>query len=146
MRFDNIIEHVPGKLLYTADALSHGPLSAAHGTTIFKQDGVESYVATVTSALPASRERLEVNCRAQAADPICQKVIAFCQSEWPSKQGISANLQPFWGVCGHFSLHDDLLLHGTRIVDPHQLQLETLHKLHQGNMGIQRCHARTSSV
>ena len=29
---------------------------------------------------------------------------------------------------------------------PHQLQLETLHKLHQGHQGIQRCRARIYSV
>lgn len=53
---------------------------------------------------------------------------------------------PYWNVRGHFSLHDDLLLYGTRIVVPHQLQLETLHKLHQGHQGIQHCHAHASSA
>lgn len=146
MRFDYSIQHVPGKFLYTADALSRSPLHPADSPTMDTHDGTESYVAAVISSLPASKERLAVYRRAQAADPICQKVSAFCRSTWPNKHAISTTLQPYWDARGHFSLHDDLLLYGTRIVVPHQLQLETLQKLHQGHQGIQRCRARTYSV
>ena len=80
-----VVEHVPGKLLYTADALSCSPLHVNEDTTMDKYDSVESYAAMVTSTLPASSERLEVYHRAQAADPICQNVIAFCRSKWLNK-------------------------------------------------------------
>ena len=42
-------------------------------------------------------------------------------------------------VKGNLSLHNELLLHGGRIVVPKQLQAETLQKIHTSHQGIVQC-------
>ena len=62
MRFSYSIQHVPGKLQYTADTLSRAPLreNDIDLQTLEKQSEVESFIATITSYLPASQQRLLV--------------------------------------------------------------------------------------
>ena len=63
MRFDFTIKHIPpGKLLYTADALSRSPQEdKAHETKPWNDlhDEVECYVNAVLVTLPASDQRLD---------------------------------------------------------------------------------------
>ena len=46
---------------------------------------------------------------------------------------------------GDLTLHDNLLLYGSRIVVPKSLRAATLRKIHNGHQGIQRCRQRTTS-
>ena len=57
-RFDYTIQHVPGKLLYTADALSRAPITATEAP-LDQSDEVETFIESVTSNLPASTPWLE---------------------------------------------------------------------------------------
>ena len=85
MRFSYSIQYVPGKLLYTADTLSRDPMRGKDidPQTLEKQSEVESFIATITSHLPASQHRLQVYQEAQAADLVCSRIITFCKSGWP---------------------------------------------------------------
>ena len=146
MRFDYQISHVLGKYLYTADALSRSPVHHIPDTTdLIQQEEVEHFIQTVATHLPASKERLEVYCQAQLTDPTCTAVRNYCITGWPSKQQLTDNLLPYWKVRGELSLYENLLLYGSRIVVPTNLQNETLHKIHQGHQSIQRCRLRIAS-
>ena len=138
MRFSYSITHVAGKLLYTADALSRAPLREDNPENSDKQAEVESFIATIIASLPASQQRLLGYQNAQAADSICSRIITYCKSGWPRSCNDS-DLKPYWNVRGNLTLHDELLLHGGRIVVPKKLQMETLHKIHAGHQGILRC-------
>ena len=145
MRFSYSIQHVPGKLLYTADTLSRAPLREdSDAQTLQRQSEVESFINTITSHLPASQQRLRVYQKAQVADPVCSRVTTYCKSEWP-KSCNDPELKPYWTVRGNLSLHDELLLYGGRIVVPKQLQKETLQKIHTGHQGIVRCRLRAAT-
>ena len=145
MRFSYSIQHVPGKLLYTADTLSRAPLREEYDTqTLQRQSEVESFINTITSQLPASQQRLQVYQKAQAADPVCSRVITYCKSGWP-KSCNDPEVKPYWTVKGNLTLHDELLLYGGRIVVPKQLQKETVQKIHTGHQGIVRCRLRAVS-
>ena len=143
MRFSYSIQHVPGKLLYTADTLSRAPLRGKDidPQTLEKQSEVESFIATITSHLPASQQRLLVYQKAQATDPVCSRVITYCKSEWPRSCN-DPELKHYYAVRGNLTLHNELLLYGGRIVVPKQLQAETLQKIHTGHQGIVRCRLR----
>ena len=78
-RFDYTIHHVPGKELYTADALSRAPSSVAGTISQQFQNELESFVDTVTSVLPASSDRLEEYRTAQKADTTCSMVRHYCE-------------------------------------------------------------------
>ena len=71
-RFDYSIQHVLGKLLYTADALSRAPTTTS-GDHSTQSEEVETFIATVTSTLPASAQRLEAYRKAQAEDTIANE-------------------------------------------------------------------------
>ena len=136
------VQHVPGKLLYTADTLSRSPTSASFGPAVAE---VEEFVDSVVAALPASASRLMVYSQAQKQDSTCQQIREFCQTSWPSKERVNTHLKAFWKVRGSFTVCQDLLLYNSRIVVPRGLQRETLGKIHQGHQGLERCLLRIRS-
>ena len=48
-------------------------------------------------------------------------------------------IAPYWEAEGMLTLKDDLLLYGSRIVVQASLQKETVMKLHEGHLVIERC-------
>lgn len=70
-KFDYNIKHIPGKLLYAADALSRAPTSVGNAESLQLQEEVEVLIVNVVSTLPASRTQLDVYCRGQAQDALC---------------------------------------------------------------------------
>ena len=54
-------------------------------------------------------------------------------------------MKPYWQSLDKLSLHNDLLLFGSRIVVPKQLRKLNLEKIHQGHQGINRCCLRVKS-
>lgn len=146
MRFDYQIVHVPGKYLYTADTLSRAPLPAdSDDKTCMQQEEVEHFIQSVISLLPTSRERLETFKQCQAEDTVCSKLITYLSTGWPNKHSLPDSLKPYWAARGNLSLHNDLLLYGSRIVIPATLQKQVLQKIHHGHQGIQRCRLRIAS-
>ncbi len=139
-RFDYIICHVPGKLLYTADALSWAPLPGTGDLST--QLEVETFIGAIMRTLPATAPRLEAYRKCQADDGVCSQVRRYCEEGWPEKRFISPDLMPFWKARDALTLHDNLLLFDQRIVVPPTLQRETLERIREGHQGIQRCRMR----
>ena len=143
-RFDFTIQHTPGKLLYTADALSRAPL-AEKGESLQTQEEVETFIEAITSSLPASQQRLEAYRQAQAQDTTCAKVQEYCRTEWPEKRLVEPGLIAYWKVRSSLTMCNNLLLFNNRIVIPAALQRETLKQIHEGHQGIVRCRVRVQS-
>eukprot|EP00731_Ephydatia_muelleri_P000238 Em0001g238a len=139
MRFAFSIVHVPGKYMYTADALSRAPTGVPVDSCIEFQKEVESHIAAVTETLPATKQQLDKYRHAQATDTETGAVITYCKFGWPVKAKLSPNLKPYWMVRAKLTLHHDLLLYGSRIVIPQGLRQETMLKIHQGHQGILKC-------
>ena len=118
MRFDYSVSHVPGKLLYTADALSHAPVDEV----ITDEDDTEATVHAIMSLLPASNDHLHECCRQQDADATSSKLKAFCTRGWPKRSEVIGTLSKFWRARGELTVTDGLLLYGTRIVVPEGLR------------------------
>ena len=144
-RFDYTIHHVPGKLLYTADALSRAPTETTGDKTDLTEV-VETFIGSVTSNLPASKRRLETYRHAQADDPACAKVMEYCQSQWPKTQSaLTPDLIHYWGARNSLTVANNLLLYNSRIVVPPSLRAETLQRIHEGHQGIEKCRMRARS-
>ena len=62
MRFHYTVTHVPGKLLYTADTLSHAPV-ARPGKDFLEE--VDGFIGGITATVPASVNMLQRYCSAQ---------------------------------------------------------------------------------
>ena len=144
-KFDYSIHHIPGKLLYTADALSRAPISVADEESLQSQEEVEAFIQTVTSTLPATEHRLEMYRKAQAEDAVCSTVREYCERGWPERRLVKPDIRPYWKFKSSLTLHGDLLLFNHRIVIPASLQRETLKRIHEGHQGIERCRMRVKS-
>ena len=66
---------MPGKFLYTADALSRSPVSLPGKRSVEFQEGLEFYVQAITMYLPASKDTLERYKEAQAGDGVCSAIL-----------------------------------------------------------------------
>ena len=136
--FSYDIKRVPGKELYTADALSRAPLADQDvQSTSSHCDLAEANVLSTISYLPASDQKLKVYKQAQSNDPICQQVLKFCRDGWPAdKKNLDLTLKPYWDAQRELTEGDGLLMYCQRIVVPKALQDEALEKLHAGHQGI----------
>ena len=143
MRFQYSISHVPGKLLYIADTLSRAPLSTSNADEMTKD--TEMFVQAAISGIPASKDYLEEYRKAQSQDIVCSPLMEFCRSNWPTHKQVKGEMKKYWQFRSNFSVCDNLLLFGTRIVVPTSKQVETLQKIHQGHQGFQKCRLRIST-
>lgn len=72
-KFDYTSAHVPGKLLYTADALSRDPTPDQEPDAL--EEEMETFVNSITKmSLPAMEQRLDTYRQAQEQDPVCAQV------------------------------------------------------------------------
>ena len=133
------IQHIPGKLMYMADALSRAPTSDSSESKL--QDGAN---ALLEVCYPPAWKLDEYRV-SQAADPVCSAVMYFCRNGWSHKRDVKADIAPYWKVQGQMTICDGLLLYQRSIVVPKNLQKEALSKIHAGHQGIQRCQLRARS-
>ena len=145
-RYQYTAKHVPGKFLVIADTLSRAPVpqSSEDKCASELQHEVKVFVDSVTLNLPATEPRLKEYQQAQLDDPICSQVRKHCESSWPTKRPVNADLIPYWRVKASLSICNNLLLYNDRIVVPSALQEVTLQRLHAGHQGIQRCRLRAT--
>ena len=98
------------------------------------------------SHLPASSPTLQKYREAQKNDPLCQQLIMYCKTGWPSKREVDSSVKPYWDYQGELTVGEELLLRGNRLVVPRELQTETLKKLHEGHQGIVKCRLRANTA
>ena len=136
MRFNCKISHVPGKFLYTADALSHKLVSPLSEIQIEEVCQTEIFVHSIISSLPASSDRLDAYRNAQQQDNVCSRLIVFCKNGWPQKKNFPPDIMPYWQLKSELSLYDNLLLRGKHIAVPRSMQKETLEKIYIVATGV----------
>ena len=142
MRFTYTIVHVPGKDLITADALSQAPTSRSTQEDDTLRQEVNAFVDLVMQNLPATQKCLEEIKKAQNEDEVCQVIKQYCKEGWPDRSLVRGALKPYIPVASEWTVQNDLLLRGTRIVIPTKLRLDMLDKLHHGHQGITKCRER----
>ena len=132
--FNYTIQHVPGKSLFTADALSRAPkVSQPSGEEYFD---TKFLIRAIVALLPINADRLGSYRMAQKDDNICCNCIEFCQKEWPTKHQGNGDLALYWRERGQLTVCDGLLLHDTRIVISEALRAETLQNIYCGQQEI----------
>ena len=72
-RYSYVVEHVPGKLLYSADTLSRSPIRGNNNPEDFQEE-VEVFFNAIVQGLPTTPKRLKEYKEAQDKDPVCTKV------------------------------------------------------------------------
>ncbi len=133
-KFTFDIVHVPGKRLITADTLSRAPVECT--LTQEKKDNearFEVFVDAVIQSLSATEAGQKLIQEKQEADPICEKVIRYCKTEWPEKHALPLELRPYWPERETCTLAGKLLLRGQRIAISRCMRQEILNSLHSGH-------------
>ena len=143
MRFDFSIAHVPGKDLCTADTLSRAPAVGPSTSDQTFQQEVQAFLDVVTENLPATDNRLSEIRSLQEQDPICQQLKQFCTQGRPHRSQVRGPLKGYVPVQSEISVHQDLLMRGSRMIIPQALRQSILEKLHSGHQGTTKCLARS---
>uniref|UniRef100_A0A3P8RZR4 Gypsy retrotransposon integrase-like protein 1 n=1 Tax=Amphiprion percula TaxID=161767 RepID=A0A3P8RZR4_AMPPE len=144
LRFTYKIEHVPGKNLITADALSRAPIQAPP-TMQDKQleEDVCVSINQILQQLPASESKLAQIRQAQETDNTCRRLKELVQTGWPtSRKALPHELQAYWQYHQDLSIADGLLMKSERLVIPIKMQEEMLNRVHDGHQGMTKCIAR----
>ena len=139
MRFSFSINHVPGKNLAVADALSRAPLREEDPDL---QDEADAFVRYTIQSLPATKSRLEEIRQKQRQDDVCRLLVKYCRQGWLDQSQLTNATRPFYSVANELSTEKGLLLRGCRIVIPNAMRHDILAKLHGGHQGIVKCRAR----
>lgn len=69
-RYNYVVEHVPGKEMYTADTLSRAPEPAQSDKDTHLEKEVEAFVVNVVESIPASQQGRNKYRQAQLDDPV----------------------------------------------------------------------------
>ena len=123
------IQYIPGPE-NPADVLSRLPLP--HQPHV-EQSIAEEYINyIVTNAVPKAMTLDQIE-KASLADPLLQRVqTCILSGTWPKQPDLRAYSQ----VRDELSVQNGIILRGTRIVMPCELQKSTLDLAHQGHQGI----------
>ncbi|KAL8584885.1 hypothetical protein ACOMHN_037588 [Nucella lapillus] len=136
LRFSFTICHVPGKELYTADALSRAPQDADNLPDGDFTELVEVYLNAVLYTLPASDQRLaQIRAELKKDDTLCV-VMHYITNCWPDKQQLNKTTKQYKAEAGNLTVHNGLLMKGRQLVIPSSLRHDILCHLHDGHQGI----------
>ena len=124
-----------------ADTLSRAPIRSTEEIT----SNTEIFVQLIISAIPESKNYLDSYRAAQKQDPVCSKLIEFCNLGWPQHNQLNGDLNKYWQFRASLTINEDLLLFGSRTFVPETKRTETLEKIHQGHQGFQKCCSRIAS-
>ena len=141
LRFHFKISHVPGKQLTIADMLSQAPTEVCDYTNQELEQDSQVFVNSVIASLLAS-EQLQRIKQFQQSDHVCKQSLQFCQTKWSSKSSFLEEVKLYYSVSAEISIENGLIIRGSRIIIPLELQPEMLTKIHDGHLGITKCRAR----
>ncbi|XP_077536156.1 uncharacterized protein LOC144148507 [Haemaphysalis longicornis] len=136
MRYQFTVKYVPVNYLATADTLSRDPDCSSAS----KVDSTEIFVSMVVAALPSTLVvRLEDFRSHQTSDGECSMLKAYSMKGWPRRDQLPLNMTRYWEHRGDFTICEDLLFMGGRLVVPEALRRDIVNLLHDGHQGVNRC-------
>ena len=142
MRYNYNVQFLPGKEIYTADALSRSPVSEPSQEDESIQETAELFVEQVISHLPASDPRLEQIRRQQQDDDICRQIRQYVHEGWPENGKLKGEIRLYASMSAEITIQRDLLLRGNRLIIPQAMRKDILQRLHDGHLGITKCRER----
>ena len=146
MRFQfKEVNHVPGKELYIADALSRMQTDNPDRKPTVPEEEMNIYINSILDTLPVSDVKLMEIKEAQDEDPVCQRLKSYCMEGWPDKFHLHDAVKPYWPFRGELTVVHGILLKSSRIVVPSAMRLQVLDKVHEGHQGIVKCRERAKT-
>ena len=139
MRYQYTISHIAGKDLCTADTLSSALTNVVDKQYNQFQQELASYVNLIVDQLLATKTGIQEIRKEQEQDPVCQKLMSYCQTGWPDKSRLQGLYKAYATVKYELSVVQGVLLRGYHIVIPSKMQTNIIEKLHAGHQCISKC-------
>nr|XP_037269644.1 uncharacterized protein K02A2.6-like [Rhipicephalus microplus] len=130
--YDYVLQFVPGKELVLADMLSRATPSEREDTVDFGD--IQVHAVAVLSSLVSERTK-QLLSRETSNDPELRAVVESLSLN----KDFEGTLKPF---ASELSVVDGILLKGCKVVIPKKLRPETLSRIHEGHLGLNKCKAR----
>lgn len=144
MRYNYEVTYTPGKELVVADALSRNPLRSSRGALDLENE-LHLYGVFAIKHLPIRDQYLRKIIDEQIKDKICKTLREYSVQGWPSKNKLPIELLPYYQYRNEFSVNENILLMGFRIIIPPSLQKEVFELIHSGHQGITKCRERAKT-
>ena len=148
MRFNPIVEYVPGKQLVIADALSRKPLVGGESriNDIKLSDDITAIVDAVQQSWPLTEDRLTEISVETSTDPIMKSITDFIANGWPSHESVVPHsVRDYYRERALLSLNDGVT-YKLQIVMNQKMRDDALRRLHESHQGISKCRERAASA
>ena len=143
LKYNFVEEHVAGKDLTEADALSREPVSKPTKEEEFAEQEVNAHMQAVFRSLPASDKRIQEIRAATQADSTLHLLIPLINGGLSeSTKDFPIELEPYWENRYSLSVVAGVVLLKDRAVIPKVLQKDILNSKHEGHSGIEKCKRR----
>ena len=131
------MKYVPGSSLVLADTLSRAYLS------IETPDRPDEFEILVLDSENFSEPMLKKLKDETQKDQELQQLKTVVMDGWPQiKDKTPTETRPYWNYRDEISCYEGLMFKDNRIVVPHSLRPEILHRIHEGHFRIDKCRAR----
>ena len=136
-RYDYTIRYRPGKEMTLADSLSRLPISTQHH---------EIELDVRVCLIQFSNPRLEELRVATRQDSTLSRLMDIIFNGFPAyMRDLHNDVRPFWSFRDELCVEDGVILKGSRVIVPEQLQQQYLTGVHTGHQGITRLQQRVKS-
>ena len=136
-RYDYTIRYRPGKEMTLADSLSRLPISTQHH---------EIELDVRVCLIQFSNPRLEELRVATRQDSTLSRLMDIIFNGFPAyMRDLHNDVRPFWSFRDELCVEDGVILKGSRVIVPEQLQQQYLTEVHTGHQGITRSQQRVKS-
>ena len=141
-KYDLRVEFTPGSEIPVADTLSRAYLNHQVKPEVREQE-IRCHVHSIIKSLPVSMSKLDELKRETAKDENLQKLKLFIREGWPNdKKTVPDAVKPYLTHLYEISEAEGIMLRGSRIIVPTSMRREMKSRIHEGNLGIERCKAR----
>ena len=148
MRFNPIVEYVPGKQLVIAYALSRKPLVGRESRideTELSED-IAALVEVFQTTWPVTESRFNEIRVEISTDPVIKSITDFMANEWPSHENsVPHCVRDYYRERALLSLNDGVT-YKLQIVMPPKMLDHALRRLHESHQGISKCRERVASA
>ncbi|UYV84361.1 K02A2.6-like [Cordylochernes scorpioides] len=131
--YDFDLKYIPGKKLYTADALSRDYIA----NDLFITPEIEISQNNQVLMVTYSNNRHQDLVEATNNDPVLQEVKNYIENGWPiHKKTMNPLVKPFWDIKEELFEWEGLLCRGVKLVIPKKRRNHILSLLHKAHRGI----------
>lgn len=137
-QYDLNVKYSPGETLHIADTLSRAPV---HNVNDNKANVTEEF--EVHLLVDVSHKKMAEIISRTDADLVLSKVKDIVINGWPKDRSqCDPEVLEYWNFRDELCICDGLLLKGDRIVIPASMRADTIDKLHESHLGIDKCISR----